>query len=280
MKRLIGFLLIIALLTTFLIPSFAFERDEHDKYLEKVLFKSGPVPAGGNDKVKMLECASYLMLDQCNGNGEIDLEYLKTHGVSNLPKSIGEIDFSGNQLHRRYTHQGWNYTYTGEKDKANWPVRKDIQRSTTNQVFDFGMTNEIAGRFCAQCDSFSALVYYVHILGDMIHDEKPKGSSEQLPFARHNADENTPDIFFELQPHMETLFNDTADSRRYTYNGFMRKYDVLARKARFLEETSGGVNTQEEITQQKEYEKALMDLLVAYVPRLLKRTDFFAKAFY
>ena len=33
-------------------------------------------------------------------------------------------------------------------------------------------------------------------------------------------------------------------------------------------------------TQQKEYEKALMDLLIAYVPRLLKRTDFFAKAFY
>ncbi len=280
MKRLLAILLIIAIFAAFLIPAFAFDRDEHDEYLEKVLFILGDVPVGGKEKVEMLECASYLTLDQYNGTGIEDLDYLKSHGVSSLPKSIDDIDFSGNSLHRRYTHQGWNYIYSGEKDKANWPVRKDILRSTTNQVFDFGVTNEITGRFCAQCDSFSALVYYVHILGDMIHDETPKGSSEQLPFARAHADENTPDIFFELRPHLETLFKDTADSRSNTYHGLMTKFNVLARKARSLEATTGGVNTQEKIAQQKEYENDLMDLLIAYVPRLLRYTEFFAKAFY
>ena len=280
MKQILGFALVVVVLLALLCPAYAFDRGEHDEYLEKVLFILGEVPEGGKDKMEMLESASYLTLDQYNGKGADDLDYLRSQGVSSLPKSISDIDFTGNSLHRRYTHQGWDYTYSGEKDKANWPARKDILRSTTNKVFDFGVTNEIAGRYCDQCDSFSALVYYVHILGDQIHDNAPKGSSEQLPLARAHADENTPDIFYELRPHLETLFSDITGSRANTYNGLMTKLDVLARKARSLDATTGGINTDEKVAQLNAYETELMDLLISYVPRLLRHTEFFKNAFY
>lgn len=280
MKRFVLCLILLALLGVLFLPAIAFDRDDHDKYLEKVLFIHGEVPASAQQKLDMLESASYLAVDQYNGKGKEDLDYLRTSGVSGLPKSISEIDFSANAYHRRYTHQGWNYTYSGEKDKANWPVRKEILLSTANKVCEFGIVNEIGGRYCDQCDSFCALIYYVHILGDQIHDENLKGSSEQLPFARANASESNPDLFFELKPHLEKLFEEVRETRKYTYNGMLVKYNVLEKKARTLAGTVGGINTEEDRVLLNDYENELMDLLTSYVPRLLKYTSFFGNTFY
>ncbi len=280
MRRLLSILMLFSILVAICTPSFAFDMQEHDKCLESVLFGMDGVPAESKESVKMLEYASYLALDQCNGNGEDKLTYLKNCGVPKLPVSINQIDFRGNSFHRRFTHRGWNYLYSGDSAKANWPVRKVILCSTTDKVFDFGVSEELKGGFCNQCDSFSALVYYTHILGDILSDKSPKGFTEQIPFARAHADENTPDLFYELRPHLEILFHETGETRSRVYQGLMNKFDKLARQARGLEATTGGVNTQEKIMEQKEYEQELMDTLKAYVPRLLRRTDFFEKAFY
>ena len=120
MKRIVLCLIAISLALALLLPALAFERKDHDKYLEKVLFMPGEYPSAAQNQVDMLESASYLAIDQYNGKGVSDLDFLKSCGVSGLPKSIDDIDFSASSYHRRYTHQGWDYSYTGEKDKAHW----------------------------------------------------------------------------------------------------------------------------------------------------------------
>ncbi len=95
----------------------------------------------------MLEYASYLAIDQSGGNGEEKLNFLKSKKARHLPK-LAEFDltgiFYGN--HRNYTHRGWDYAYPVPKDesqdKANWPARKNILRSTVNKVCDFGDRNQ------------------------------------------------------------------------------------------------------------------------------------------
>ena len=74
MKQILGFALVVVVLLALLCPAYAFDRGEHDEYLEKVLFILGEVPEGGKDKMEMLESASYLTLDQYNGKGADDLE--------------------------------------------------------------------------------------------------------------------------------------------------------------------------------------------------------------
>ena len=119
--------------------AFAFTGDEHNKYLQQVIlgreYKEKLKDIFLSEKVELLECASYLAIDQYNKGGVEELDTLKEK-VEGVPDCIEEIDFSGNSTHRVYTHKGWDnkyYTKT-ELEKAHWDLRKNILTSTTKQI--------------------------------------------------------------------------------------------------------------------------------------------------
>lgn len=286
-KRTGAFILTVMIMAcVFLTTTFAYDVEEHDAYLEQVLFGEKNYKNSKSEKVQnkvlMLEYASYLAIDQDRSEGADKLDFLKKMKVRGLPK-LNEFDltgvFYGN--HRNYTHRGWDYTYRipeGEKhDKANWPVRKKLLCSTVNKVFDFGFKNELFGNVCKQCDSFSALVYYVHVLWDHIEKKKYTSSDLTIPLARDHASEENQDVFWEIKKYSETLF--VSQKKNITYFSFMQELDNLAEKARSLAGTKGGMNDTN-FYQYHQYADDLMNLLISYIPLLLENEEFFKTEFY
>lgn len=286
-KRIVSFAIVVILvISTLSIRVYAFDADEHDSYLEQVLFGTcdfkDSQTESVKEKIQMLEYASYLAVDQCGSKGADELKFLKKQKVKNLPQleefALTDI-FFGN--HRNYTHRGWNYVYTiqkGEKhDKANWQVRKKLLCSTVNKVFDFGLGNELFGKVCGQCNSFSALIYYVHILGDHIASDSYKVNDLTIPLAREHAYEDNPDVFWEIKTYCEILFSSQKNSA--TYSSFMQELDNMAIQARSLVAVRGGIN-EANFEQYHDYSKELMDLLIDYVPLLLENENFFKAEFY
>lgn len=277
---------IVLLLSIFSISAFAYDAKEHDTYLELVLFGDVSYKDSQTEavkkKIQMLEYASYLAIDQDRSEGADELKFLKEQKVKGLPK-LENFDLTGIFFgnHRNYTHRGWDYVYTipkGEKhDKANWPVRKKLLCSTANKVFDFGFKNELFGSVCDQCNSFCALVYYIHILGDHIERDSYKVNDLTMPLAREHADQNNPDVFMEIKKHCEVLFSSQKNST--TYAAFMQELDDLASKARTLAGTKGGIN-ETNFEQYHGYSEDLMELLISYVPLLLENEEFFKTEFY
>lgn len=287
MKRFITFLLAIITAISISMPALSYDAKEHDKYLEKVLFGdeeySNEQTKSIKKKIKMIENASYLSIDQCRGDGKTQLTFLKKQKVKNLPK-LKEFDLNGifYGKHRNYTHRGWEYSYLipkgEEHDKANWPVRKDILRSTVNKVFDFGFENERFGNYCKQCDSFSALIYYVHILGDLIEADSYKTKDLTMKLARTDASDSNPDVFWELKKHCEVIFESQEGSM--IYNAFFQDLDELAEKSRTLAGAKGGIDNDRKFKKYHRYTNDLMALLTNYVPLLLQKEDFFKNEFY
>ncbi len=285
--RIVSAILAAIVLTMYLsIPVMAFDAEKHDEYLEKVLFgdeyNKDSKTQKIKDKIKMLEYASYLCVDQDRGDGAEELSFLKKQKVRGLPK-LADFDltgiFYGN--HRNYTHRGWNYSYVipkGKKhDKANWPVRKALLCATVNKVFDFGWKNELFGNVCRQCDSFSAIIYYVHILGDHIEKEDYQVSDLTIPLAREHADENNLDVFYEIKLHSEVLFE--AQKETFTYTSFMQDLEELADTARSISGSKGGVSA-DNYADYHQCAIELMETMIRYVPLLLEDVEYFKSEFY
>lgn len=284
-----SFVIAVSLLFCFFTTqTYAFDVDEHDAYLEQVLFGDDDLNGLNNsnksisETIQMLEYASYLAIDQCGGKGVNELNFLKEQKVKNIPK-LNDFDLTGIFFgnHRNYTHRGWDYLYTipkGEKhDKANWQVRRELLCSTVNKVFNFGLRNEFFGKVCGQCNSFSALIYYVHILGDHIAMDSYKVNDLTIPLARAHAYEENPDVFWEIKKHCEILFSSQKDSLMYL--SFVQELDNLAIKARTLVATTGGIS-EANFEQYHSYSEDLMELLISYVPLLLENEKFFKTEFY
>ena len=71
-KRIVSIILISVLLVINITPASAFNRNEHDRYMNDVLFKDFKNVENDvniKDDIKALEAASYLTKDQYNGNG-------------------------------------------------------------------------------------------------------------------------------------------------------------------------------------------------------------------
>jgi hypothetical protein len=280
MKRVLCIILVLSFVVALSIPALSHNADKHNEEMSLVLLGK---KEKDNDKLELLEAASYLALDQCKGKGADKLLTLQEGEVKDLPKSIDAIDFPYTSYHRRYTHKGWNYDYSLDVkgDIAHWEVRKGILCSTTNKVFKFGL-QELGNHVGEKCDSFSALIYYVHVLGDHSDKNNLKKEvrfSELLPFADNHVNEGETDLFFELKTIcLERLFKDQMDSK--TYKKFIRKYDRLAEDARSLQGETGGIRTEEQKEMWAEYKKDLLNLLKKYIPKLLKQEEFFAEVFY
>ena len=282
MKRIICCVLLIAVLLSTMIPAYAHDAAEHNLQLESVLFgpdnaKSAMSPEAQN-ALKALEYASFLALDQYNGNGVNELDFLRsTYKVPGLPKSVDAINFRGNEYHRRYTHYGWDHQYYD--DKANWAVRKDILLATTEKVFDF---QTFSGKmlwhdfgYAQKCNSFAALVYYVHILGDHEARESYKNIA-MMQLAQPHPDQS-PDIYSELKYHLQILFADQATTHKY--KAFMQELDTQAEDARRLVASTGGINSDEKFAVYKGQVEALLTLLQDYIWQMLKEEKFFTDVF-
>lgn len=284
-RKLLAIILAVILIIAACPMTSAFSAPKHDSYMMKVLFGNSYYTLGKSqaikDKVQMLEDACYLTIDQVNDTGQDELKFLKQQKVSGLPK-LEKFKLKGifSGAHRKYTHMGWEYAYGEpgkEEDKASWNVRKGILTSTVNKAFNFGFWNELFGNVCEKNDSFSALLYYVHILGDHLASKDGR-AKYMIPFARKGANEDRPDVFYEIEKYAELLFADQSEET--TYKTFIQKMDRLAKTARKNVDNYGNLKPGKSFSDVYQCEEDLMDLLISYMPDLLKNEEFFSDVFY
>ena len=274
------FAFIFVLCTPF--STLAYHKDKHDYYLEQVLF--GQTGYNGTDlrakdAIIILNAACAVAIDQYNGSYKQELEYLRDYQVNNLPSSIDEINFTDGPDHRGKTHLGWDHKYpnTGKHAQAKWPVRKEILLSTVNKVFDFGFFSGWFGIYDEKCKSFSAFIYYVHILGDTIADKTEKSKHDQrkmddlvLPVLVRQQSSVKPDILSELQKHIDILFDEQDHSELNI------QFKQLRDNARY---TTWIVDGEYSDTYYG-YAEELMDILIKQIPKLLKNESFFNNVFH
>jgi len=252
--------------------SHAYERRDHDAYMREVMFRNFKETKNDHiiaSELQALECASYLAIDQFNDNGQKDLDFLLNYGVKGIPSNVSEISFDASgTTHRTYTHRGWNFQYftvTTEK----WPLRKEILLKTADAIFDFQGND-------AQRDSFCALIYYIHILGDHMDDKSYLTKNGLKMDVGGRIDKE--DIIHELLKHIEVVFADQKYTHKYCSLtiGLNRYNSKLAKIVR----SQGGINSDEKFRQKKEYTEGLMNLLTIYLPEMLKEEPFFYNTFY
>ena len=279
MRRLLSIVFSSLLLFTvcFSFTAFAHDKKGHNTDLEEVLLGTDYNLKSKSQKiqktVEALETASYLALDQFNGNGESDLELLKQQGITGLPKSISEIDFKSNSLHRSFTHRGWDHFYTN--DAAHWNIRKRILKNTVDAKFDFRKNDDKKDRLNDKCDSFAALLYYVHVLGDHIEDTKYTTGDLKIGLGGRNDDES---IIAEIIKHSEVLFDNPKSFPQRTR--YFQRLKSVDKKLKKVVQSTGGVNSPEEFEQYHACGEELLVILKEEVPKLLRREEFFSKVFY
>lgn len=290
LRKIVSVLLLFALCLQTTAPAFAHPRQEHDPDLELVLFgrrnyKVGQ-PAKIRTAIEAIECAAYLCPDQFNGKGVKELNTLIAYGVPGIPKSVDEIDFKDSWRHRRYTHMGW--VPAEYPDKGNWGMRKEILLATVNKVFDFGpFTDPILFGwkvdYTDQCNSFCALVYYVHIVGDNMsfegYEQYRKEGAYVIPLGRPHPGENNPDIIWELtEKYLPKLFSDPI-KQTSDYKTMIRKLAKLGTDVRALTSSTGGINSEERFNTYKDYCSDFFNIMSTYMPELLIQEPFFKKVF-
>jgi len=265
MKRLIATVLIFVSLLNISINCYAFSAEEHDSFMNSVIYGNSFT----NDKnAEILSAASYLTIDQYQGNGQDKIDTLKRHHIKKVP-DLKDIDFDSNQHHRKYTHMGWNHVYSD--DKANWAVRKEILLSTATKIYKFGFFNGFFGHYNDKCDSFCALVYYIHILGDCIdYSDKNDGLSDDvIPLVDINPSLQNPDVFYELKYYLGILFSDQTD--KLSYISMMQEIENYEIEARDVI-SRNNVDANELAT----IEDDLMQTLTNYVYPLLQNEKFYS----
>lgn len=287
MKRLTCLIIVLVMLLSVALPAFAHDRTEHDEELEYVLFRDRTYADSHptvRDIIERIEDASYLAIDQFNGNGSTELNHLIADKIPDIPSSISEFDFSSNYSHRKYTHRGWNLTYD---EQAHWPIRQKILLNTIRaKLFSkvespiswfpwlsdkvYGNGNE------KQCEAFAVLVYYVHVLGDHIEAEKYNALAYVAPLSNSHGI-NNPGIIPELMNYLPVLFAEQTNSEQY--KSMMQDLQQLADIADRLYTGTGGVREE----QFPEYHQCALDLLetlATYIPDLLKNEQFFRTTFF
>lgn len=259
---------------------------EHDKELEAVLFERGYSKHQEKikDYVTAIEYASNLTIDQYGGSGKDKYRKLKELRMGGLPLRFDKIDYSedlfgqGKKInpntHRLYTHQGWDIDYGNSKVNKFWEARKKILLGTVNSIFDFGKFSAFTG-YSDRCNSLAGIIYFVHILGDYVEAD----SKDKILFlADLSGRTDGCDMIPALQYYMETLFKDQKSSQ--DYKDLMIGLEYIGKKAGRIVRSTGGVNTDEEFQEYRQYAVDLMELLQNHMPQLLKNEEFFKNVFY
>jgi hypothetical protein len=269
------------------IPLFSFDESVHNRQLAEILFGNQfLVRDAAQNKITPLEKALYLCIDEYNGmtynNSQAQryLNDLKRFGVWFLPR-LEQFDYTSNSHHQRYTHLGWDWTLyprnlNGYDFQRIWTLRKErVLLPTIDKVFKFKRNESI------KRDSFGALLYYIHIIGDHIGDSK-SNNTDRMPLTRRidygkdyarNHEENNPSICTELLWHITRLFREQTSSIEYQM--LMRYLD--RNKNRVF--PSGTSMTDAEYNELQAFAWEMFDTLRRYIPFLLQNEDFFIRAF-
>ena len=97
------------------------------------------------------------------------------------------------------------------------------------------------------------------------------GKKNVLPFIAKDGSSN---IIDEMNKHLAILFEDSQNKN--TYQTMMNKITHIANEARGVE---GKKNSAKYYIDLKKYEYKYLEVLKSYVPRLLKKEEFFHSAF-
>lgn len=264
-------------------------EDDHYKDIESVLFgNKATIILSNADKKKMvrhLEYAASLALDQFNGYKAILLEDLKQYGVPNLPAQItdklesGGFDFSASgQTHRQYTHLGWTKSYDEEHIAANWPLRRQMMVNTVKKILNSD-NEEI-------CDAFAAILYYIHVIGDLQNDSSRTERDQVIPLIEKRGMSDifvyhpNKDIFIELYHYFPILFDQKINKTyKSYYTSMMRDIkNLYSRAKQTMKENSeqDKKNYDNNLTpdQLDSFSKELLNIIKKYLPTLLEQTYF------
>jgi len=273
-----------------LLPLFASDESVHNQQLERVLFGSSyTLSEKGQKNLTALEEALYLSIDLFNGttynNGQAQryIDDLRRFGVKKIP-DLDSIDFTAGSEHQRYTHRGWDWidyprNIRGYDFQQIWTLRKEnVLLATIDKIFNFKRNEMI------KHDSFAALMYYIHILGDHIGDSKRTYTDRMAisprpdyRFNRSGENANNPTIYTELLYHLPRLFREQAESVPAPFD-----YQMLIR---FLERNknrtfpTGTTISDEEYAELQSFAQETLNALCRYIPALLRNEDFFKRAF-
>ena len=305
MKRIIALLLSLCLSVTLAIPANAYGAKEHNKLIESILFGNPNYSKNTSEEIgnqlKKLEYATTICLDQFQGNYVDELNFLNEQEIHGIIKDIDKIDFGGDSHHRKYTHKGWLWDYQ-KCDAAHWELRKTLLLQTVNDVFDFSskagewkilwFTKDYG--YTKQCNSFSAFLYYLHILGEYEKMSKdlssPKSTRKEfsqitediIPLAKMMPTALSPDVFWELENHLPVIFASQKESGSRVYSNMMQNIQILATEARAfaLDNNDFYEPTADAIASYCQYADKLIKILQESIPDLLKKELFFSAVFY
>lgn len=169
-KRLSAILLI---MLTFSFQEIVFACDENlsNQYITQIIYGDYATTQDEEDDLKILLDALYLCSEQTEGKGQDKIDFLKRQKVFNVPK-LEKIDIKEQDL-IRCSHRSWEYVYNPVKSQQG--RRKKLLQNAVNKIYDFGFLNNIIGSIIGgskgKCNSFSALIYYSHILSDYLADD-------------------------------------------------------------------------------------------------------------
>lgn len=300
-KRLAVLFLALCLSFGIISPASAYGGSKHNKLIEEILFGNDHAADSFSDSsatsLTCLEYATMISLDQFNDNYSRELKYLRDQKIHGLIKNIDEIKFKSSYRHRAKTHQGWDHDYS-PNDEGKWSLRKTLLLQTVNHVFgfqkkagtghfpwiwkDYGYTDE--------CNSFSAFLYYLHILGEFEEISKELKSSsvsslqlealtqDVIPLAKSHPSDQAPDLFWELEKHLPVIFSAQKDSGSQVYDSMMREIRNIARDARNFTKTEYAI-TLNNAEGYYVYAEKLICVLKKHIPRLLQHTDYFTDVF-
>lgn len=271
--RFLSVIVLLIVMSLFRAPVYADTSPGHNSALRKVLFGNNRVR--DTDKMDALNDACQLAIDQHNNDSQKLLDSLRER-VPSLPKSVEEFDVGHGKLHRNYTHKGWDYEY--KNDEAHWSdIRKKIILDTVNHEFDFGLLSNITVLgYDERCNSFSALIYYVHILQDHKTNKEFHKNYGEIPLVKGKYDKYG--IIEELEKHCAILFAEFEDTKEYR-----KLFNDLALHKKRIKRIYSSRSDLSNSDTYEEYRKSaegILEMLEDNIPVLLSKTKFFKKAFY
>lgn len=145
----------------------ACDENQINTYVPQILFGDSASSKVYDKNVQMLLSALYLCSIQADGDGEDKIKYLKQQKVSGISE-LSKLDIDGKEV-LECSHNTWEYEF--ERAKGKQKKRKEVLQNTVNEIFDFGLLNNLFGSKKGKCNSFAAMLYYSHILSDYLADE-------------------------------------------------------------------------------------------------------------
>ena len=298
-KKVISLFLIIVALNAIIVPAFAHDdQKKHDADLKYVLFGNDLAVLPGNSQTafQAIADAAAISIDQFSPNETLQwkksvFEKLqKELSDLNCPKlsvDFDDIDLNAKvangknvtaYTHRSFTHLGWNYA--GYPNIEFWKTRKQVLIDVVNRVLFYSDSftskipwlSDMLNSPGEQCEAFSAVVYYVHILGDHIEGDTPDKLTDLEPLIQYRS-LRSPGIITELQEQLQIVF--AAQKNTRIYMALMQDLSDLKIRAEENCGTWGAVDTYERCEINQQYARELLDILAEFLPTMLRNEEFF-----